>query len=118
MTVRAIDNNGDWMFGRSMLDYKQDLEEVKQNILTSLRSWKGDCFFDLDTGIDWINYLGSYGRDKELKNDIIKVVGAVEGVVNIEKYDAFIDDNRKINIILYVNTIFGTIEINYGENNV
>lgn len=115
MTVRAINENGDWMFGRSMLDYKQDIDEIRQNIITSLKSWKGDCFFDLDAGVDWINYLGSYGNDKLLKQDIIRVVNGVEGVVNVEKYDAFIDEERKINIILYVNTIYGFIEINTGE---
>lgn len=114
--TRAIDSNGDWTFGHSMLNYKTDLEALKQNILTSLRSWKGDCFFDLQAGVDWINYLGSYGRDEELKTNIIKVVSEVEGVINVENYQAYLDENRKIKITFNVNTIYGTIEMGYNSD--
>lgn len=112
MTTRAIDNNGDWVFGNGILDYVSDLEEIKQNIITTLRSWKGDCFFDIDAGVDWYNYIGSFGRDNDLKKDIIKNICSVDGVINVEKYDAYLNsENRKITIQVMVNTIYGNLEI-------
>lgn len=113
MAVRAIDKNGDWMFGNGMSDYRTDLEEIKQNILTVLRSWKNDCFFDLDAGVDWKSYLGSFGRDEDIKNDVVDNVLKVEGVVSVEKYEAFVDENRTIHLQITVNTIYGITELEY-----
>lgn len=115
MAVRAITNKGEFILGHSNLDYKIELEELKQNIITTLRSWKWDCFFDLEAGIDWKNYLGSYGKGEELKNNILKEIKKIDGVLSIEKYDNFINEKRQIIIQLTIKTIYGKIEIN--ENN-
>lgn len=113
MTTRAVDINNDWVFGNSLLNYKIELDEVKQNIITSLKSWVGDCFFDLGAGVDWYNYLGSYGEEENLKNNIIEVVNNVEGVITVENYDAYLTDERKLVINLDISTIYGQLNINF-----
>ena len=62
MRVRAIDDDGDWFFGKGQNDYKTQKSGVAQEIRTRLSSFYGDCFFDTEAGIDWFNLLG--GRDK------------------------------------------------------
>lgn len=113
MATRAINGIGDWLFGHSLLDYKTDIEELKQNIITSLKSWVGDCFFDLEAGVDWYNYLGSYGQEENLKNNVLRVVKNVDGVITVEKYDAYLTNERQLIIDLSISTIYGTININY-----
>lgn len=111
MVVRAIDENGDWQFGNGIANYKDKQEEIKQNIITTLRSWKNDCFFDMEAGVDWYNLMGSRGREEDLKNDIIKNIMSVNGVVNIINYESFLNENREININIRLNTIYGEMEI-------
>ena len=111
MTTRAVDENGNWKFGNSFLDYKTEIEELKQNIITSLKSWKGDCFFDLEAGVDWYNILGSYNQDDYLKENILKVIQNIEGILNINSYNATLNEERKIIINLNLNTIYGTIQL-------
>lgn len=113
MATRAITDSGDWVFGNSLLNYKIELDEVKQNIITSLKSWVGDCFFDLDAGVDWKNYLGSYGQEENLKNNIIEVINNVDGVITIENYNAYLTEERKLVINLDISTIYGQININF-----
>lgn len=113
MATRSVDINNDWVFGNSLLNYKIELDEVKQNIITSLKSWVGDCFFDLGAGVDWYNYLGSYGEEENLKNNIIEVVNNVEGVITVENYDAYLTDERKLVINLDISTIYGHLNINF-----
>lgn len=57
--IRAIDSNGDWVFGSGTSAYKTGLAEVAQNIQTRLGMFLGDCFFDTGAGVDWFNLLGS-----------------------------------------------------------
>lgn len=111
MATRAVDSVGNWQFGNSFTNYKTDLDELKQNIITSLKSWKGDCFFDLDAGVDWYNILGSYNQDDYLKENIINIVQNIDGVININDYNATLDENRNITINLIINTVYGTIQI-------
>lgn len=113
MATRAVDINNDWVFGNSLLNYKIEIDEVKQNIITSLKSWVGDCFFDLEAGVDWYNYLGSYGEEESLKNNIIEIVNNVDGVITIENYDAYLTNERKLVINLDISTIYGQININF-----
>lgn len=114
MTTRAINDKREFMFGNGLLNYKVDLEELKQNIITTIRSFKNDCFFDLDAGIDWQTYLSNYGTEKDIKEDIIRNVKMIEGVVNVYNYNAYLD-NRKLVITFMVSTIYGNINIDKGE---
>lgn len=61
MRVRAIGTDGNWLYGKGQNDYLRNNAAVAQNIQTRLLSFLGNCFFDLEAGIDWFNYLG--GKD-------------------------------------------------------
>lgn len=57
--IRALDSNGDWVFGTGANAYLTGNPEVAEDIQTRLLSFLGDCFFDTSAGIDWFNLLGS-----------------------------------------------------------
>lgn len=81
MIIRAIDENGDWIFGKGKNSYNRENLAIMENIQTRLMLFKNDCFFDLDTGIDWWNLLGSKDLQKllfEIKQTIINSYGVAE----------------------------------------
>lgn len=59
MRTRAVNENGDWTFGKGLNDYKFGASAVQQNIQTRLNSFLNDCFFALNSGLDWYNLLGA-----------------------------------------------------------
>lgn len=72
MIVRAIDSNGDWVFGTGANAYLSGNAAVGQDIQTRLSSFLGDCFFDTGAGIDWFNLLG--GKDQTALNLAVAAV--------------------------------------------
>ena len=66
----------------------------------------------MDAGIDWLNFIGGRNIENDLKRNIITEIMKVPGVINIIKYDAYMDDKRKMFINMYIQTIYGNVEIN------
>jgi hypothetical protein len=107
MIVRALDINGDFSFGRGKSNYKIGIDAIKQNIQTRLKSWKGDCFFALNDGVDYENFL-----DKNTKvfldNDIKRVILQSYGVIRIDSFSSEIVD-RDYTATTTVMTVYGII---------
>lgn len=114
MTTRAVDKDGNFQFGNGLLNYKDGIQELKQNIITTIKSWKNDCFFDLEAGVDWNTYLTNYNTEELIKNDIIKNVKKIDGVINLIDYNSYLQD-RKLNITFTIQSIYGNININNGD---
>lgn len=66
MRFRNLDTNGDWVFGKGRNSYLTDNEALMMNIKTRLLEFLGDCFFDVEKGIDWWNLLGGKNLRKIL----------------------------------------------------
>lgn len=108
MKSRALDSSGDWQFGRGVQSYKSDVAALKQNISTRLKSWKNDCFFAMDDGVDWANYL-DIGMKTYLDVDIRRVILQTAGVLRLDDYSSTLDATaRKVTISCKVLTVFGS----------
>jgi hypothetical protein len=111
MIVRALDSNGDWTFGSGKQNYLSEISAVKQNVLTRLRSWKGNCFFDVDSGVDWGNYL-DIGTKLLLDLDIKRVILGTDKVLKISSYSSMLDTGeRKLTVSAAIDTYYGTTTI-------
>ena len=109
MTVRAIDINNDWDFGRGLSSYKREKEAVAQNIKTRLQSWVGDCFFDINAGIDWINLLDKgVNVQATLEEEILSLISNTDGVVGVVELNISLE-NREFTGSYSVDTTFGLI---------
>jgi hypothetical protein len=106
--VRGLDDNGDWLFGKSLNDYRTFKNAVEQNIATRLRSFLGDCFFSQEAGIDWFNLLGSRNA-LGLELAASAVLLNTESVLNINSVDVITDINRNLVLRYSVNTTYGLI---------
>lgn len=111
MRFRAIDSDGDWTFGKGIQGYLLDLDALKANLETRLKSWKGDCFFALTSGVDYNNFL-DIGTKNFLDRDIKRVILQSEGIIRIREYESVLDrGDRKLTITTTIDTIFGVLEV-------
>lgn len=111
MKTRALDAMGDWQFGRGLQSYVTEKNALKQNIATRLRSWRNDCFFAMDDGVDWNNFL-DIGKKAFLDIDVKRIILQTEGVLRISSYTSTLNaTDRAITISATVATIFGLVTV-------
>lgn len=108
MRVRALDANGDWTFGRGTNDYLVDLKAIEQNISTRLKSFLGDCFFDINAGIDWFGFLG--GKDQLGLNLAVRaVILNTDGVTALTQFSVELNHTTRLFTMTYgVTTVFSS----------
>ena len=108
--IRAIDNNGDWTFGKGLGNYKTGLDALKQNIKTKLLEWKGDCFFNNNAGIDWNNRLSKRQQSLPLQREIKSLIVKIDGVTAVNNIDLIFDeDTRNLTLNYSMNTVYGNL---------
>ena len=111
MKVRALDATGDWLFGRGIQSYATEKNALKQNVATRLRSWKNDCFFAMDDGVDYNNFL-DIGKKTFLDIDVKRVILQTEGVLRISSYESTLEaGTRAVKIRATIATIFGLVTV-------
>lgn len=105
MIFRNLDINGDWELGRGKSDFVNLNQAIGLNIKTRLQSWVGDCFFDLQAGIDWYNRLGSTAQRELLELDLKRIILQSEGVTGLLSFDTFLN-GRNFTADYSVETIY------------
>jgi hypothetical protein len=111
MIIRRNDDNGDWQYGRGKADYLKDEDALKQNLKTRLASWLRDCFFDLNAGVDYNNYL-DIGSKSFLDLNVKQVILQTADVIKINTYESTIEE-RELTITANIYTIYGNIDFIY-----
>lgn len=106
MIFRTINSSGDWSFGRGVSGYASDEKAIELNIQTRLKSWKGNCFFDLDAGIDWSARLDK-NQMAALVNELRAYIVQSYGVVAVNSVTVNHDTKTRAAVIQYnVDTIY------------
>lgn len=106
---RGLDANGDWSFGYGKQSYFVRSQAIVADIGTSLKMFLNDCFFAMDTGIDWWNLLGA--KNPTAQNEIImqcrRMIAQVDGVVRINSVDAvFNSTSRSLSVTYNIDTVY------------
>lgn len=104
MIIRGLDDNGDFIFGVGGNAYKIKQDAIMQNIATKIREWVGDCFFNNNAGIDWINRL-SVNQQDQLTADLQALIINCYGVVNLTQLSVNLD-GRDFSVVYTVQTYF------------
>jgi len=102
---RNLDTNGDWQYGSGQNDYVKDAEAVKLDVKTRLQEWLGDCFFNQDAGIDYINRLGNKDQETLLEQDIRTIILQTEGVASLNEF-SFSTIDRSFSASYNITTIY------------
>lgn len=112
MIFRAITGDNDWTFGRGKGSYFTANNAILANVKTSLQFFLNDCFFAMNTGIDWWNLLGA--KNPAAKNNILlrtrETIMGCEGVVRITSVYASVDPVTRNLLLEY------TIDTKYSRN--
>lgn len=107
MRMRSLDSNHDWNFGRGLQDYNLDQPAIAENIQTRLLSFKNDCFFDMNAGIDWMRLLGEKNTEAEIILNCRAVILGSYGAVQINTFDAVSSQaDRHMNLSFNMDSIF------------
>ena len=112
MIVRAIDTDGDWLFGKGRNDFRRNQDAIQQCIQTRCLSFLGNCFFDAGAGIDWFNYLGG-SKDQSVLNlaisaTILNTPGNV--VTGIQQISIALDhETRRFAVSYRVQTVYSVL---------
>lgn len=94
MLLRALDEEGDWTFGKGKNNYKSGTAAVVQNVDTRLKEFLGDCFFALTNGIDWLNLLGA--KDQTALNlSIAKTILTSREIISILQLTVTLDPETR-----------------------
>lgn len=106
MIFRQLDANSDWTFGKGKSNYAQGQQAIALNIATSVRSWVGDCFFSLPSGINWKALL-NVGRQKDLDAALQNLLINCYGVMAVVSASVqFSSSSRTLAATYTVDTVY------------
>lgn len=94
MRIRNLDDNWDWTFGQSQLNYVKEQNSILLDVQMRLKEWFQDCFFALNKGIPWSLRLGLHGQKDYLDKDIKNVVLGTPGVLNLSNFESLVRDRH------------------------
>ena len=107
MIIRNLDSSGDWQFGQGKGNYLAGNAAIGLNIRTRLLSWVGDCFFDLNAGVDWTNRLSLKNQKRILDAELRRIILQSYGVTGIVSFSTTLDASARVYTANYeVTTIF------------
>jgi hypothetical protein len=78
------------------------------NIKTRLLEWVGNCFFNLNAGIDYMNLLDK-GQKDNLLLAIKYIILTSEGVIRLNQLSAELDSKRNLAVSYEIDTIYGSL---------
>lgn len=111
MIFRALDSNGDWTFGKGISGFLTGKDALIENLRTITKEWKGECFFALQDGIDWNNYMDIGTKtllDADLQRNWLKAFG----VIRIDSYTSELNSiTRNLTVTASLFTIYGTMTL-------
>lgn len=115
MIIRALDGAGDWTFGASRSNYLSANPAIATNIQTNISCFIGNCFFDMNRGIDWFSYLAGSKNQLALELSISAVILNSYGVIGVDQISVSLDNNsRNITVAYNAQTIFtGVVQSNF-----
>jgi hypothetical protein len=105
MIFRNLDDDGDWEFGNGKGNYLANADAIALNIKTRILSWVGDCFFNKNSGIDWINRLGSKNQLALLETDLRRIITQSAGVTSLENV-AIVVSGRAYKATYTINSVY------------
>lgn len=123
-SVRALDANGEPLWGNGQGNFLYDLDAVAQTIMTRLKSFQGEWWADLTDGLPLFQSI--LGSNNGKKTNVISLLiqenilgfqpaGLVTGVFNVSStYNA---SARAYSFSCGVNTIFGALQVTFTPGN-
>jgi hypothetical protein len=100
MKIRNLTVGGDWTFGKGLQSYLTGQAAIAEDIKTFLLLWTGNCFFALQAGINYRQFLDK-GQKAKLLGALQTAILARYGVMGINQLDAVLDPNTRHLVVTY-----------------
>lgn len=118
MLVRSVAKNNYgqryFVFGRGLTSYKTGQSAIMQDVEASLLEFENDCYWALDSGIDWKTRLGYHTQKNLLDEDIQNTIQDRYGVLGIENFSSNFDtETRNYIAQCEIYTIYSENAINF-----
>lgn len=113
MRYRKLDENGDMTFGNNRFDFLKDLEAVKQAIVTRLKLLKGEWWENTEEGLPLFQDILASRNIEKTKRIIMTRIQNTDGVLSVNSLVVTFE-NRILNIIASVSTIYGETLISFN----
>jgi hypothetical protein len=113
MKYRALDKNGDFVFGAGQGEFLVNTAEtVAQAVMTRLWLWQGEWFLDTSKGMPWmtqvVGKMPRNTRDTAIRTEVINTIG----VKSILAYDSRYDPHARMLIVrMTIDTLYGAATI-------
>lgn len=119
MKIRALDSNGDWVFGQGRSSYLVGVRALIQDIDTALHIFMGEAFWNTTFGVDWFNLIG--GKAPQVQQNIIlqcrQIISSRVGVTKINSVTVtFTNYRRTLSIAYDISTVFGLSRNTFVKN--
>lgn len=112
MATWALDTNGDWIINNNISTFLTGNLEIIQNVETRIKEQIGDCFFNLQAGIDWINMPRGTEQINNLIIAIKNVIAGTNGVTSVIEINYnFNNISRALEVTANYKTIYSDLEV-------
>lgn len=95
MKFRQLTTDGDFSMGKGLNNFTTGFEAFILDLLTRLKEWKNDCFFNLPAGIDRLNRL-EVNQKTNLENDIKNIILNTNGAISLTSFQTSLIDREFI----------------------
>lgn len=111
MRYRALDENGDYTFGRGVSNFLIDSPDtVRQSIETRLGLLRGEWFLDDTEGTPWLQEILGKGTNQTYDLVLQTRILQTTGVKSIAEYQSDVDVvTRHLSVAGLVDTIYGRV---------
>lgn len=109
MRYRALDANGDFVFGHGAADFLVNSPDaVAQLVKTRLALLLGEWFLDTTDGMPWATKVLGAGTMATYNAAIRERILGTDGVVSIVSYSSSVDPiTRALSVTVTLDTIYG-----------
>ena len=108
MIYRKLDTNGDMVFGIGQAGFLSNTPEtVAQAISTVLKLFQGEWFINTQDGVPYMDEVLGFGNSIHFNFVIRDAILSTTGVLSIDSFSSYIDQNRNAVVNATVNTIYG-----------
>jgi hypothetical protein len=112
--VRALDANGDFTFGGGESNYLEGNLAIGQQIKCRLLEFTGNCFWSVQSGLNWPNLLGQRNNQALLNLQIGSIISNTNGVTSLQQLNVNLNRNtRSMTVTWTVTTVFSVYSASF-----
>lgn len=113
MRYRALDSTGDATFGQGSANFLiNSSQAVEQAVLTGLRLWQGQWFYDTNAGMPWLQQVIGANTQSQYDAAIQAQIKSTTGVTGIDNYKSSLNNVTR-HLVVNVNgqSLYGPFSI-------